>query len=112
MMCGLCTSLWSAAPELTPGQIRDIVRQSADRYSQPDSLYGYGLPDFEVALRMALEMTGRGDESAIGNPRAIADFPSRAEDVYYDLTGRKVLKPLEKKAVFVQKSGKKVFLLR
>lgn len=65
LMAGLCTSLWSAVPELTPAQLRDAVRQSASYYTRPDSIHGYGLPDFGEALRLAREWTGHTDESGI-----------------------------------------------
>lgn len=58
LMCGCCASLWSAAPSLSAAQIRDIVCQSASQYASPDSLIGYGLPDFYQALQVALELAG------------------------------------------------------
>ena len=62
LMAGLCTSLWSAVPELTPAQIRDAVRQSASYSEHPDSIHGYGIPDFAEALRLAREWTGHVEE--------------------------------------------------
>lgn len=49
-LTGLIASLWSVNPELDRSQLIDIVIQSADRYSNPDSVYGYGVPDFKKAL--------------------------------------------------------------
>jgi len=52
MMCGLMASLWSADPTLSPARLRQIVRESASQYTSPDSLIGYGLPDFRQALKV------------------------------------------------------------
>lgn len=51
IVCGLIACLWQARPEKTAKEIMDIVRQSADNYCHPDNIYGYGVPDFEKALR-------------------------------------------------------------
>lgn len=53
LMCGLAASLWSAVPELLPADIRQVIRESANQYAQPDSILGYGMPDFGVALELA-----------------------------------------------------------
>lgn len=65
LIAGLCASLWSAVPELTPAQLRDAVRQSASRYEHPDSIRGYGKPDFKKALELAREWTGHQEDEAI-----------------------------------------------
>ena len=49
-LTGLIASLWSVNPELHRSQLIDIVIQSADRYANPDSIYGYGIPNFQNAL--------------------------------------------------------------
>lgn len=53
LIAGLCASLWSAVPGLTAHQLREAVRQSASHYLDPDSIHGYGTPDFGEALRLA-----------------------------------------------------------
>lgn len=49
-LAGLIASLWSVNPELHRSVLIDIVKQSSDRYESPDSIYGYGIPDFQKAL--------------------------------------------------------------
>ena len=83
-IAGLCTSLWSAVPQLTAAQIRQVVRESASQYNEPDSLMGYGIPDFGVALEKARVLV---EEMGIDEVRA--DVP-RAEERGYDLMGRMV----------------------
>ncbi len=46
-MCGATTCLWQAFPELTGEEIRQAIKESADRYTSPNNQYGYGIPDFE-----------------------------------------------------------------
>lgn len=54
-MAGLVASLWSINPSISRYEIIDIVRKSSDRYNQPDTLYGYGIPDFGKAMRIMLQ---------------------------------------------------------
>ncbi len=49
VIAGLAACLWQAHPEASAQEIIDAIRESADRYLAPDSLYGYGIPDFELA---------------------------------------------------------------
>lgn len=43
---GAVACLWQARPELSNLQIVDVVRKISSRYMTPDSLLGYGIPDF------------------------------------------------------------------
>ncbi len=51
VISGLCASLMQAVPGATAADIMIAVRESSDRFNNPDSLYGYGLPDFIAALK-------------------------------------------------------------
>lgn len=46
ILCGMVACLWQAYPERTAMEIMDMVRKSGDRHQWPDSVYGYGIPDF------------------------------------------------------------------
>jgi subtilisin family serine protease len=52
VISGMCATLMQAVPGATAEDIRNAVRQSSDRYNNPDSLYGFGLPDFAKALKI------------------------------------------------------------
>lgn len=54
IMAGMITSFWSAVPNLTAAEVVQIVKQSADRYTAPTNQFGYGIPDFQLALTNAL----------------------------------------------------------
>lgn len=48
-LAGLIACLWQAFPEFVLHDVLGAVRQSSSFYSNPDSRYGYGIPDFEKA---------------------------------------------------------------
>jgi len=48
-LCGLIACLWQAFPEFSNREIMDAVQKSADRFTNPDFRYGYGIPDMEKA---------------------------------------------------------------
>ncbi len=54
-LAGLAASLWSVNPGLHRSELVNIILQSSDRFAEPDSLYGYGIPDFTRALGGVLE---------------------------------------------------------
>jgi serine protease AprX len=54
IMAGMIASFWQAVPTLTNQQVVNLVKQSADNFSTPNGLYGYGIPNFSSALSTAL----------------------------------------------------------
>jgi subtilisin family serine protease len=48
-IAGLAASLWSAHPQATNMRLWDAIRRSADRYANPDSAYGHGIPNARIA---------------------------------------------------------------
>lgn len=54
IMAGMIASFWQAFPTFTNTQIIQFVKQSADRFTTPNAQYGYGIPDFQLALNNAL----------------------------------------------------------
>jgi serine protease AprX len=100
IMAGAITSFWSAFPEATNQQILDFVKQSADRFLVPNEQYGYGIPDFQMALNMASLSTNpieklnfviypnpSSDEISIRFPNAITS----ANLTLYNALGQKIL---------------------
>ena len=45
LIAGMAASLWSALPQATNMEIREMIIRSCDRYSQPHEQYGYGIPN-------------------------------------------------------------------
>lgn len=50
-ICGLVVCLWQALPQLNAFQIMQLVRETGDRFTHPDNIYGYGTPDFWQAYQ-------------------------------------------------------------
>ncbi|MXN90236.1 S8 family serine peptidase [Flavobacterium sp. Sd200] len=51
---GMVACLWQALPNKTNAELLQIIKESADRYTNPDNFYGYGIPDFNLALQREL----------------------------------------------------------
>ncbi len=49
VLAGMSTSLWSAFPEKSWSEVKDALVLSGSKYMKPDSLTGYGIPDFTKA---------------------------------------------------------------
>jgi serine protease AprX len=56
VMTGVVACFWQATPELTSTQVMQRIRESADRYTNPDEQYGYGIPDFKTAYEAVLSV--------------------------------------------------------
>jgi len=54
---GLVACLWQALPDKTNAEILQLIRQSADRYNNPNVQYGYGIPDFWKAIQTELSVS-------------------------------------------------------
>ncbi len=52
LVAGMVACLWQALPNKTAVEIIELVKQSSNRYDQPDNVYGYGVPDFWKAYQM------------------------------------------------------------
>lgn len=56
MMTSLAACVWQSAPMLPGWAIREALLRSGDRFANPDTLYGYGIPDGEKALAILRSM--------------------------------------------------------
>jgi len=52
LIAGMSACLWSAFPDEPAMKIRERIILSADRYNNPDTHYGYGIPDAWQAYSM------------------------------------------------------------
>jgi serine protease AprX len=53
ILAGAIACFWQAIPWATNAQVVQFVKQSADHFLIPDAQYGYGIPDFQLALQIA-----------------------------------------------------------
>ena len=61
-LAGLIGSLWSVNPKLNRNELIDIVRKSAHQFHRPDSIFGYGIPNFEIAYQEVLNTLKQKDK--------------------------------------------------
>lgn len=50
---GMMACLWQARPNLNQYQLRKVIEKSASQYTNPDTLLGYGIPDYLAALTIS-----------------------------------------------------------
>jgi hypothetical protein len=100
---GAVASLWQAFPNKTNEVIMQAIRESASLYNSPTDQMGYGIPNFEGALNLLLQLDVEDQmkETLFAlYPNPVIDiinisFPKnsdRAELVLYDVLGKVVLK--------------------
>jgi len=101
VITGLVACLWQANRDATSRQIVSAVKESSDRYTQPDDDYGYGIPDFSLAnVLLKHEEPGselQGKIIVYPNPfrsELYLVFPEPLDNEVdvslYDLTGKEV----------------------
>jgi len=99
IMAGMIACLWQAYPNKTNKEIKQLVTQSADRYSNSNSKYGYGIPNFSLALANGLSVNSfsKSDFVVFPNPTSDAISVSLPEGIdvgntiIYSVLGRKIL---------------------
>ncbi|HAN66484.1 MAG TPA: peptidase S8 [Chitinophagaceae bacterium] len=88
-MAGIATCLWQAFPEARNQQIMDVLRASANRFTQPDDRSGYGIPDAKKAFVM-LQRAGYSNRSSINPCTYQFDFSIKASNGMRILLERKM----------------------
>ncbi|MDO9257007.1 MAG: S8/S53 family peptidase [Bacteroidales bacterium] len=68
VMCGITACLWQAFPDLNNMQIIELIKASANQANEPDSLLGWGIPDFLAATSTLLIPTKEDALDAFPNP--------------------------------------------
>jgi serine protease AprX len=97
---GLVACLWQALPNTTNAELLQIIKQSADRYNNPDIQYGYGIPDFWKATQTALQVNDFEKEAfrLYPNPAkgiitiSLLDSVNNIEVTIYNSLGQVVLR--------------------
>ena len=100
VVAGLSACLWQKYPDKTNYEIIDHILQSASQFDAPDSLKGYGLPDFEKAYALGTDDFKTSKLKVYPNPfrdsfyLKLPEVSVDEENVIislYDVTGRKIL---------------------
>jgi serine protease AprX len=71
---GMIACLWQALPTKTNAEIKQLIIQSADKFSNPTNQLGYGIPDFNLALANGLSTTSFSDSDLMIYPNPTKDF--------------------------------------
>jgi len=102
IIAGMVACLWQALPGKTNAQIKQLITQSADNFNpivKSRTQYGYGIPDFNLALSNGLSVTAFSESDFIVYPNPTKDsvsitLPSGFDAktfVIYNVLGQKVL---------------------
>jgi subtilisin family serine protease len=84
IMSGMVACLWQAFPLKTNKEIRELILKSADRFASPNNQYGFGIPDFSLALTNALSLNAFSKNDFIVYPNPVNDSISVSLPEGYD----------------------------
>jgi serine protease AprX len=92
VLAGMVACLWQANPTKKNMEVIAAIRQSASQYASPDSLMGYGIPDFCLANQILKSTGGLADNVELqftGNGLTVSGLNDCTLSVdLYDVTGR------------------------
>jgi serine protease AprX len=103
ILAGMVACLWQALPGKNAQQIKQLILQSSDNYSEPAAKsrlqFGYGIPDFSLALSNGLSVVAFSKSDFVVYPNPTNDSISvtlpNESDVktlaIYNVLGQKVL---------------------
>ncbi|MBP7470336.1 MAG: S8 family serine peptidase [Flavobacterium sp.] len=99
IVAGMVACLWQALPTKTNQQIKQLITQSADRYASPTVQYGYGIPDFNLAVANGLSVASFSNKDFVVFPNpatnsisvVLSEGFNSANIVLYTVLGQKVL---------------------
>lgn len=77
MVAGIVTQILQANPELTPIEVRDVLRQTASQAASPDNQLGWGIVNADEAVKLAIVLDR--EEAEVPNPDAVtvhAPYPN------------------------------------
>ena len=100
ILAGAVACLRQARPYASVQAICDAIRQCSDRVDNPDSYYGYGIPDFSQAMEMLSVNEPMGNTPAHiinvfpnpsnGEVHVALNAVHKADLTVYDITGRQL----------------------
>ena len=114
IICGMTACLWQAWPDLTNMQIIDVLKATASQSGSPDSLLGWGIPDYSQAVLLPTKINIPKSETFTVYPNPVTDqltivlpdhISATFEVAICDLQGRKI------KTYYGEANGNKFILL-
>lgn len=73
MVAGIVALMLEANPDVTPAQVADILRSTADRSENPDNEFGWGIVDAEAAVQMASDLVATSTEDEVVRESIVLD---------------------------------------
>jgi hypothetical protein len=74
IIAGMAACLWQAHPGMTNMQLLEVIQQSGSQYMNPDSLLGYGIPNFAQATVILGRLEVLQLSNFIVSPNPFGDF--------------------------------------
>ncbi len=68
---GLVAGFWQAFPELTAQEVIEILKATASNKDAPDTLIGYGVPNFTAAYNKAADVSETTEETFVVYPNPV-----------------------------------------
>ncbi len=65
MTTGMAACLWQGLPHYSNMEIKQLIEESSSQYQTPDSLIGYGIPNFYEAYRQATGIVYTGPKNMV-----------------------------------------------
>ena len=90
-IAGMVACLWQGNPNAKNMQVISAVKQSASQYNHPDSLLGYGIPDFCMADQILKQMVGIPVYTNNNLTSLCGNGPCELTVTMYDVSGRMIL---------------------
>lgn len=80
LIAGLAAGIWQAYPDLNNVEMIDLIKRGSSQYDHPDTLIGYGVPDFK---KIITEITTL-DENIIENSFNIYPNPVESHKLFVE----------------------------
>jgi len=97
ILAGMAACLWQANPSMNNMQVAQAIRASASRYTDPDEMYGYGIPDFILANNI-LTIIGGPEE----NTGLVKIYPNPVSDYFTIDAGMLISKGVGSEKVIIE----------
>ncbi len=100
IISGMCACIMQAVPKARNSEIISALHSASDRYLNPDSLYGFGIPDIADVIRhLQDKYTNRPNNSTVVSPNpfknelkiTFREIPEKLRYEIYDLDGKLIM---------------------
>lgn len=83
VMAGSVASLWQAYPDLPARELIQIIRNTGDRFDNPDATFGYGIPSFAWAFNIISSNGPKNSLDPKNSKGEMSIYPNPARDMVH-----------------------------